>query len=312
MQVFTLSDKSLSATAPAVPSMVTVGVFDGVHSGHASVLHVLQREALLRGLRPVVVTFATHPAAVLGHDVPLLLTTPDEKLALLAQAGVQHCCVLPFDREMAALTARQFMCGVLRDRLGARVLLMGYDHRLGSDGRRDAAWQDACAGACGLEVLHAPRCGEACSSKIRDALLEGRLNEASAWLGHPYSLSGTVVPGRKMGRRLGYPTANLRVDSRKLVPQNGAYAVRVDLAGERFDGMMNIGTRPTFDFDEVRQPEVHILDFDRDIYGEVLRVELVHRLRDEQRFDSPAELTLQLGRDCEECRRLLASSTTDE
>lgn len=306
MQVFTLPDVGSSITPTMVPSIITMGVFDGVHSGHACVLQMLQREAAQRGLRPVVVTFATHPAAVLGRDVPPQLTTPDEKLALLADAGVEYCCVLPFDREMAALTASRFMKEVLCERLGAKVLLMGHDHRFGSDGRRDPAWYDCCASEWGMEVLHAPRCGEASSTNVRGALLEGRLDEATTLLGHPYTLTGTVVHGRQMGRRLGFPTANLSVDRQKLVPQNGAYAVKVELGGEHFGGMMNIGTCPTFDCGNVRQPEVHILDFDRDIYGEVLRVELVQRLRDEQRFASAADLALQLGRDCQECRRLLA------
>lgn len=311
MQVFTLTEDDSSATLTTMPSIVTMGVFDGVHSGHACVLQMLQREAARRGLRPVVVTFATHPAAVLGHDVPLLLTTPDEKLEWLAQTGVACCVVLPFDRMMAALTARQFMEQVLRDRLGAKVLVMGHDHRFGSDGRCDPAWYDACARECGMEVMHAPRCGEASSTKVRQALLEGRLDEATQLLGHPYTLTGMVVHGRKVGRKLGFPTANLRVEGSKLIPQNGVYAVRVLLGDERFDGMMNIGICPTFECGTVRQPEVHILDFDRDLYGKVLRVEMVARLRDEKRFASPADLVRQLNHDCEECRRLLARPTDE-
>ena len=305
MEVFTLTDDGLSATPGAVPSIITMGVFDGVHSGHACVLQMMQQEAALRGLRPVVVTFATHPAAVLGREVPSLLTTSDEKLALLAQMGIPYCCVLPFNRDMAALTARQFMTQVLRDRLGAQVLIMGHDHRFGSDGKRDASWYEACGDECGIEVLHAPRCGEASSTLIRQALLEGRLDEATRLLGHTFTLTGTVVHGRQVGRKLGFPTANLHVDSMKLIPQNGAYAVRVRLGDERFVGMMNIGTCPTFECGNIRQPEVHILDFDRDIYDEVLSVELVQRLRDEQRFDSPAALTRQLEHDCQEVRQLL-------
>lgn len=305
MQVFTLHEDDSPVTPAITPSIVTMGVFDGVHSGHAHVLQLLQHEASLRDLTPVAVTFGTHPAAVLGRDVPPLLTTPDEKLEWLAQTGIPYCVVLPFDREMAALTARQFMEQVLHDRLGAKVLLMGHDHRFGSDGRHDPAWYDACAGECGMEVLHAPRYGEASSTKVRQALLEGRLDEATLLLGHPYTLSGVVEHGRKVGRQLGFPTANLRVDSSKLIPQNGAYAVRVRLGDERFDGMMNIGICPTFECGNIRQPEVHILDFDRDIYGEVLHVELVARLRDEQRFASAADLVRQLSRDCEDSRRLL-------
>lgn len=311
MQVFTLTEDNSSAALTTTPSIVTMGVFDGIHSGHACVLQMLQREAVQRGLRPVVVTFATHPAVVLGHDVPLLLTTPNEKLEWLAQAGVTCCVVLPFDRVMAALTARQFMEQVLRDRLGAKALVMGHDHRFGSDGQRDSVWYDACARECGMEVLHAPRCGEASSTKVRQALLEGCLDEATQLLGHPYTLTGTVVHGRKVGRKLGFPTANLRVDGNKLIPQNGVYAVRVVLGDELFGGMMNIGTCPTFECGNVRQPEVHILDFDRDLYGKELRVEMVARLRDEQRFSSPSELVRQLNLDCKECRRLLAMTVAE-
>lgn len=305
MQVLTFSPDGQSVPAAAVPSIVTMGVFDGVHSGHACVLQLLQHEAEVRGLRPVVVTFATHPAAVLGREVPPMLTTPDEKLALLAQAGVSCCLMLPFDRAMAALTAQQFMSKVLCKQLGAKVLLMGHDHRFGSDGQHGPMWYWACGRTCGLEVVQAPRCGEASSTRVREALLGGRLDEATTLLGHPYTFSGTVIQGRQVGRKLGFPTANLQVDSTKLIPNNGAYVVRVRLGQESFGGMMNIGTCPTFDCGLLRQPEVHILDFSRDIYGETLHVELVARLRDERRFASPADLAHQLHQDCLSCRQWL-------
>ena len=279
-----------------------MGVFDGVHTGHAFVLASVCREAARRGLSSLAITFGTHPATGVGRTPPPVLTLTDEKLPLLAATGVEQCCLLPFDGDMAALTAREFMSSVLYDRLGVRVLVMGYNHRFGCEQSTDTSFYRACGEACGIEVLRTERWGEASSSCIRHCLLDGHAKEAATLLGRPYSFEGTVVHGRKMGRQLGFPTANLHVPATKLVPGGGVYAVLVELGDEQFAGMMNIGTCPTFGSAGASQPEVHILDFDRDIYGRQLRVHVIQRLRNEQRFSSAAALTQQLEADCKTAR----------
>lgn len=293
--------------------MATVGFFDGVHRGHRFVIDRLRAVAHERGLPALVVTFAEHPRQVLQPGFrPGLLTTPQEKLDLLRRSGADGCEVLHFTPALSRLTAAGFMEQVLRGRLGVRVLLMGYDHRFGHD--RDGCFDDYAAHGrrLGIEVLrleryNAPGGEHISSSEIRRALAAGEVARANAMLGYRYALEGTVVDGFKVGRTLGFPTANLRPDyADKLVPAAGVYAVRAKAEGRTYPGMLNIGTRPTLAGDGRTSIEAHLIGFGGDLYAQTLRVEFVARLRDERRFASPEALAAQLARDREEALRVAA------
>ena len=291
--------------------IATTGFFDGVHTGHRLVIERLVSLARERGDESLVITFWPHPRAVLqdGARELRLLTTLEEKKALLASLGVDRVEVLDFTRSFAALTAGQFLRDVLQARFGVTTLLMGYDNRLGSD-RLRANQLLPPAETLGIELLELEpvsfRSGEAggaiSSTKIRKSLEEGKVTEASEMLGYGYSLTGVVVAGNRLGRTIGFPTANMRLyEPLKLVPGRGVYVVEVQVLGKKWRGMTNIGLRPTVGgtFTTI---ETHILDFDEDIYGLPLTITFLRRLRDEIHFPSLEALREQLDRDKAACR----------
>ena len=301
-----------------LPSVATIGFFDGVHCGHRFLLRRVCDLAAGRGLASVVVTFPRHPRQVLHpHFVPELLTSATEKVDLLEQAGIDYCLMPDFTPALAALSARQFM-QQLRQRSNVRILVTGYDHHFGCGGHDSLDDYVRYGREVGVEVVpaaayHAADAAgeEISSSGIRRLLHRGEVELASCCLGYPYSLQGKVVGGYQMGRRLGYPTANLRLDlPEKLIPADGVYAVRVMVDGGGYAGMLSIGRRPTLDNGTDRSIEVHLFDFQADIYGHSMRVIFVSRLRDEQKFASLEELSEQLHRDEEAARRILGYSTT--
>ncbi len=288
------------------PSVATIGFFDGVHRGHRFLIGQVQREAVRRGLASAVITFPVHPRKVLQADFcPRLLTTSQEKLALLDSAGVDLCILLDFTPHLASLSAREFM-EVLRNRYNIRVLVIGYDHRFGHNRSEGFGDYVRYGGELGMEVLPAeayslpalPDGRPVSSSLVRQLLGEGNVALAADCLGYRYFLNGTVVGGRGIGHKLGYPTANLQPDSPdKLIPANGVYAVQVDIAGCRYGGMLNIGVRPTLDNGADRSIEVYIFDFNEDAYGRPMRLSFIRRMRGECKFASLDELKQQLLRD---------------
>lgn len=294
--------------------VAAVGGFDGVHGGHRYLLEMVVRMARERGLEAVAVTFAQHPLKVVGNGCcPALLTTASEKERMLLGCGADRVVMLDFTREMSLMSAREFMQRVLRDELGVEVLVMGYDHRFGHD--RDAKFDDyvGWGDELGIEVVRGVEwCGddEGCrfsSSEARRLLLDGDVEGANRILGYEYGVDGVVVGGFRVGRTLGFPTANIEVDSEdKLIPLSGVYAVRLTVldGGARYRGMLNIGTRPTLNNGDRRSIEVHALDFSGDIYSAQVRVEFMKRLRDERRFESVDELRLQLAKDEQAVRAL--------
>ena len=313
--------------------VATIGTFDGVHRGHRCLLSQVRRMADERGLRAVAVTFATAPRAVLAGGIRASLTTTAERVALLREVGMDHVALLTFTPAMALFTAREFMEQVLKEQLGVEVLVIGYDHRFGR-GRTEAFDDYVHYGEeLGIEVVRGEACldgGEAVSStRIRRCIAGGHVAEANNLLGYHYALEGKVVDGYKVGRKIGFPTANIRVsDEHRLLPADGVYAVRVNVvnnddANENDNyhrdgnncqlsivncqlgmGMLNIGHRPTVNNGEERSIEVHILDFEGDLYGQVLRIEFVERLRDEKPFESLDDLIAQLNADRERVREL--------
>ena len=289
----------------AAQFVATIGVFDGVHLGHRFLLDKVKEEVDKRGMSALAVTFDPTPAEVWagmksGEAYASLLTVDERKERLLA-AGMDKVEVLPFSREMAAWTAARFM-GMLHERFGVEVLVMGYDHRFGCEQRRDAAFYDQIAKDMGMEVVHATAYGDVSSSRIREALRCGDVAAARSMLGYPYTMRGIVVPGDRRGRTLGVPTANLSLPPAKLVPASGVYAVGVEWDGRTYAGMMNIGLCPTFGGRTTLRAEVHILDFNADIYGQTLTVTFRERLRDERRFPSVEALVAQLRHDADACR----------
>lgn len=296
----------------------TIGFFDGVHLGHRYLMQQLQVLARQGGLAPLVITFDRHPRQVLQQGWhPQLLTSLEEKVGLLRQTGEVQVVVMPFTRQTAQLSARDFMHGVLLQQLGVRLLLTGYDNHFGhrtagsSEGLcdymaygREMGIEVVCGSALSAEPMPQQKVS---SSLVRRLLCEGRLAEANACLGRRYRLEGTVVHGEQIGRQMGFPTANMQLaDADRLVPQNGVYAVYLTLGkkGPELPAMTNIGTRPTFDGHR-RTIETHILGFSGDIYGEEIAVEFVARLRDEQHFASSSALARQMAADAEEARKTL-------
>ena len=289
----------------------TIGFFDGVHLGHRCLIDQLLQAAADRGEGSMVITFERPPRQVVDPDWrPMLLTSLDEKKRLLSAAGVDVLALLRFDASMAALSARDFMCSVLREQLHCRTLLSGYDNRFG---RGRAEGFEAYVGyghELGIEVLRAEALmldAEAVSSsRIRRLIGAGEMESAARCLGRRYELSGRVVHGEQIGRQLGFPTANIVADDpQKLVPADGVYAVDVTTSdGCHHAGMMNIGTRPTFD-GEHRTLEVHLLDFAGDLYDQSLSVAFVSRLREELTFASADALRRQMNADAAVVRKLL-------
>lgn len=297
------------------PCVATIGFFDGVHRGHRFLIGQVQREAAARGMESAVVTFPVHPRKVLQPDFcPRLLTTCDEKLALLEGLGIDRCILLDFTPHLASLSAREFM-EVLRNRYNIHTLVVGYDHRFGHN--RAEGFDDYVRHAAGLgmevlpaEAYSAPGGRPVSSSLIRRLLQdEGDAAQAADCLGYRYFLCGTVVGGRGIGHTLGYPTANLQPDSPdKLIPANGVYAVQVDIAGRSYGGMLNIGVRPTLDNGPDRSIEVYIFDFNEDAYGHPMRLSFIRRMRGECKFASLDELKQQLAQDEATARQTLQAA----
>lgn len=295
-------------TAAAV---VTVGTFDGLHRGHQALLERLRQKASELGRRSVLVTFEPHPLEIVRPEsAPRLLTVPDEKLEILAQTGIDHVVFVRFDRKLAGYEPRRFVEEILVGRIGVAHLVIGYDHGFGRDRTGDAELLRAIGDELGFGVDVVPPIlvdGEAISSSlIRRALEAGDVARAAAALGRPYTLSGTVVPGAGRGRDLGFPTANVRIpDARKLLPLDGIYAVRAEIDSRRLDGLLHLGPRPTFD-DPAVTVELHVLQFDGELYGRRVRIALCHRLRGIERFDSAAALVGAMEADRAAAVRLFA------
>ncbi|ADV42984.1 riboflavin biosynthesis protein RibF [Bacteroides helcogenes] len=301
------------------PSIATIGFFDGVHRGHRYLIEQVCEVAAMRGLASAVITFPIHPRQVMCSDYhPALLTTCDEKISLLAETGIDYCMMLDFTPEVARLSARQFMA-VLKERYLIEVLVIGYDHRFGHN--RSEGFDDYVryGKELGIEVLlaHAyyynkEKTGSTVSSSlIRHLLLKGNVSAAAEYLGYGFFLGGTVVGGYQVGRKIGFPTANLRVDSPdKIIPSDGVYAVYVSLDGMRYGGMLSIGYRPTLANGTDRSIEVNIFHFDADIYDRPMQVSFVRYMRPEQKFNTVEELIARIRRDEEEINSVLSMSTS--
>ena len=287
------------------PTVATIGFFDGVHLGHRYLINQVKIAASQCGWCSSIITFPVHPRQVIQSDYqPQLLSSPEEKIELLSQTGVDNCILLPFTRELSKLTAWEFM-QLLYEQYKVRMLVIGYDHRFGHN--RAETFEDYCryGRELGIHIMQATAYTQeqdkVSSSAIRRALLSGDVMTAHKYMGYNYFLEGTVVSGYQVGRKIGFPTANLRVDfPYKLIPSIGVYAVRVQVAGQQWKGMLSIGYRPTINNGNDLSIEVHILDFQGDIYNQKMRLEFIEFLRPEIKFDSVDELIAQMHKDKEE------------
>ena len=292
------------------PTVATIGFFDGVHLGHRYLINQVKIAASQCGWCSSIITFPVHPRQVIQSDYqPQLLSSPEEKIELLSQTDVDNCILLPFTRELSKLTAWEFM-QLLYEQYKVRMLVIGYDHRFGH--HRAETFEDYCryGRELGIHIMQATAYTQeqdkVSSSAIRRALLSGDVMTAHKYMGYNYFLEGTVVSGYQVGRKIGFPTANLRVDfPYKLIPSIGVYAVRVQVAGQQWKGMLSIGYRPTINNGNDLSIEVHILDFQGDIYNQKMRLEFVEYLRPEVKFDSIDELIAQMHKDKEETIKVL-------
>lgn len=284
----------------------TVGFFDGVHIGHRFLIAELKKEAAKRGLKSMVITFKVHPRKVLhAAYLPQLLTSTEEKIEQLKSTGVDEVVELDFTVGMAQLTAAEFIKQILSEQLHVKLLLVGHDHRFGRN--REAGFPEyvAYGRQNGMEVIEATRYSteqfsHISSSEVRNALLTGDIERANALLTYPYAFTGYVVTGFQVGKKIGFPTANLSpVEPDKLIPGLGVYAVKIDWKGNTYKGMMNIGRRPTLDNGETVSLEVHIINFGADIYHQQLKVSFIQKIRDEKKFNAIEQLIEQLKIDKE-------------
>lgn len=306
-----------TSTLSPRPCVAAIGFFDGVHTGHRYLIRQVQEVAAARGLCAALLTFPVHPRKVMNPDAKFsLLTVPQEKIALLAETGIDYCLLLDFTPEIARLTARQFMQQVLQARYQVQCLVIGHDHRFGHN--RSEVFEDYVryGRELGMEVIRAqayasPLTGEeedtpVSSSLVREQLLRGEVEIASRYLGYEYFIEGTVEGGYRIGRTLGFPTANLRIDAAdKLLPADGVYAVWATWKGQRYMGMLNIGFRPTMNNGTHRTIEVNILHFNADLYDQPLRLTFVRRIRPEQKFDSIEALIERMHQDAVETEAIL-------
>ncbi len=292
--------------------VVATGFFDGVHLGHRQVIRQLVEAAAVRGVESTVLTFWPHPRNVLQKEARdlRLLTTLQQKKDMLLELGVDHVEVLPFTKDFSTMTVEEYLRETVIGKYGGTAVLLGYDNRIGCDAK-DADHVARIAESVGLKVIRADMVwsdsGVAVSStKIRGRLAEGDVAGAAGMLGYRYSLHGVVVAGNRLGRTIGFPTANMQLyEPLKLVPANGVYFVKVNTLGRELYGMCNIGCRPTVSEGNSRTIETNIFGFDEDIYGLDMEISFVKKIRDEVRFDSLEALQAQLELDRDTCLGLI-------
>jgi len=294
--------------------VVTIGTFDGVHLGHQKVILRLQEFAKQHNGETVIFTFHTHPRLVTSpNETNLrLLTTLREKINLFEKYGIDHLIIYTFDKEFSELSYSEFVEKILVKKIGTHCLVVGYDHKFGKNREGGFDYLKNCAEKFNFEIerLDVLLVDEdsVSSTKIRNALQNGEIEKANHYLGYQFTLHGTVIEGKKLGRKLGYPTANIEAsDKYKIIPGYGVYAVKVELNGAEYKGMLNIGTRPTFNNNaDNRSIEVNIFNFEGNIYRQEITLKFVGKIRDEQKFGSIEMLVIQLDKDKKTALSILA------
>ena len=294
--------KGASAFKSDKPTVVTIGTFDGVHAGHQKIIKRLVDSARANNLESVILTFFPHPRMVLQKESGIkLINTIEERTDILEQSGIDHFVIHPFTMQFSRLTAREFVKEILVEKLRAKKVIIGYDHRFGRNRTANINDLKKFGEEFDFEVEEITRQDieevAVSSTKIRTALEEGRVEKANNYLRHPFSLKGEVVKGRGLGKEFNYPTANINIaEDYKLIPKNGVYVVRSVIEGETYFGMMSIGTNPTVGGTS-RTIESFFFKLDKDLYGKRLKIDLLIRIRDEKKFNSVEELKLAMKQD---------------
>ncbi|MFC2133501.1 bifunctional riboflavin kinase/FAD synthetase [Bacteroidota bacterium] len=286
-----------------VNSVVTIGTFDGIHKGHVDILKTVINKANELNCRSFVITFEPHPRTVVSEEYKMqILTTIEEKRALFEKLNIENLMVINFTKDFSQMTSEEFIQKYVLDKIGAKYIVIGYDHKFGKnrDGNENVLrnlgdeYQFDVTRVEAVEENDDP----ISSTKIRIALLDGDIETANDYLGWNYSFEGKVVEGASRGRIIGFPTANIELlNSNKLVPAKGVYLVRCNVDDQDYFGLLNIGSRPTFETEPEIVVEVHLLDFSRNIYGKIIKVEMLKRIRDEKKFDSKEDLVHQINID---------------
>jgi len=301
---------NLSEFTPPENVVLTCGTFDGIHKGHMKLLERITSIAKETGGESVLLTFWPHPKIVLDPDFHLqLLSTFEEKTALLKKVGIAHLVCVPFSREFSNLSPEEYIKDIIVDKLGTKIIVIGYDHRFGKNRAGGLSDLIKLSGPMGFKVEEISRQEiddiVVSSTMIRKHLSQGEIHIGNEYLGHEFEISGIVIRGDQRGRKIGFPTANIRVSSEhKLIPSDGSYAVRVKLNGEILSGMINIGFRPTINGKQ-RSIEVNIFEFDQDIYGNQITIYFVKLIRKEIKFDNIEKLKHQLTKDKQTALELL-------
>lgn len=295
--------------------IVTIGSFDGVHLGHKKILNQLKDLANQVQGETVLITFSPHPASVLRPEQPfVLLTTLDEKIELLRSYGIDHLVIINFTKSFSQIPYEEFVESFLKKKIGIHTFLVGYDNKIGKNKGGNFDSLEKLSYKYGFYIEKSNQLllndEKLSSTQIRKLLSNGELSKASQFLGYPYLLSGKVVKGQNVGSKLGFPTANITPPENKFIPANGVYAVKVKFDKKYYAGMLNIGFRPTINDENKEKPviEVHLFDFDRQIYDQHIQLFIIKKLRNEQKFNSLDDLRLQLQQDKEEALKINESN----
>jgi len=289
-------------------TIVTIGTYDGVHLGHQKILHKIAEQANQLNYESVVLTFFPHPRMVLGKDTTIkLLNTLEEKEKFIAATGIDHLIIQKFDEAFSNLSAVDFVKRVLVDQLNIGKIIIGYDHKFGKGRTADIHDLTQFGKQFGFEVeqISAEEIGSitVSSTKVRNSLLDGNIALANQFLGQPYEFSGKIVEGKKIGRTIDFPTANIEIsETYKLLPKNGVYIVTALIQNINVQGMMNIGTNPTIG-ENMQSIEVHFFNFNQDIYNQNITIQIIEKIREEAKFDSILDLQIQLIKDKQYCQK---------
>ena len=303
--------KDLKNAISSQPSILTLGTFDGVHKGHRKIISNLKSEAKRNNLRSIILTFFPHPRNVVSSEIIKSISTIDEKIKIFSDLGVDELIIQKFDKSFASMDAKEFI-ELLVDNLKIKKIIVGYNHRFGKNRSADINVLKDFSLKYDFEVLEIKAFEveniKISSTKIRDAIQQGNIKLCNNYLGYNFNINGDVVKGKSIGKSLGFPTANIKiVEEYKIMPKNGVYLVRCFFEKEKLYGMMNIGFNPTFGSND-KTLEVNIFDFDKDLYGETIRIEFLNFIREEIKFENVELLQNQLIKDRENCIKHLNST----
>ena len=303
--------KDLKNAISSQPSILTLGTFDGVHKGHRKIISNLKSEAKTNNLRSIILTFFPHPRNIVSSEIIKSISTIDEKIKIFSDLGIDELIIQKFDKSFANMDAKEFI-ELLVDNLKIKKIIVGYNHRFGKNRSADINVLKDFSLKYDFEVLEIKAFEveniKISSTKIRDAIQQGNINLCNNYLGYNFNINGDVVKGKSIGKSLGFPTANIKiVEEYKIMPKNGVYLVRCFFEKEKLYGMMNIGFNPTFGSND-KTLEVNIFDFDKDLYGETIRIEFLNFIREEIKFENVELLQNQLIKDRENCIKHLNST----